>query len=32
MNIIIFGATGGLGQWTWKAAVEAGHRVCVASG
>ncbi len=27
MNIIIFGATGGLGQWTWKAAVRAGHRV-----
>lgn len=27
MNIIIFGATGGLGQWMWKAAVQAGHRV-----
>ena len=27
MNIIIFGATGGLGQWTWKAAVKAGHDV-----
>ncbi len=27
MNIIIFGATGGLGQWTWKAAAEAGHQV-----
>ena len=27
MNVIIFGATGGLGQWTWKAALEAGHQV-----
>jgi len=27
MRIIVFGATGGLGQWTWKAAVKAGHEV-----
>jgi hypothetical protein len=27
MHVILFGATGGLGQWTWKAAVAAGHRV-----
>ncbi len=27
MNIIIFGANGGLGQWTWKAAIAAGHNV-----
>ncbi|MEM9694390.1 MAG: NAD(P)H-binding protein [Myxococcota bacterium] len=27
MRIIVFGATGGLGQWTWKAAVKAGHDV-----
>ncbi|MEM9454419.1 MAG: NAD(P)H-binding protein [Myxococcota bacterium] len=27
MKIVIFGATGGLGQWTWKAAVAAGHEV-----
>ena len=27
MRVIVFGATGGLGQWTWKAAVEAGHEV-----
>lgn len=27
MKLIVFGASGGLGQWTWKAAVEAGHEV-----
>lgn len=27
MKAIVFGATGGLGQWTWKAAVRAGHEV-----
>ncbi len=27
MKIIIFGATGGLGQWTWKTALKAGHEV-----
>lgn len=27
MKIIIFGASGGLGQWTWRAAVDAGHEV-----
>lgn len=29
MKVIIFGATGGLGQWAWKAAVAAGHEVVV---
>lgn len=29
MNVIVFGATGGLGQWMWKAAVAGGHRVKV---
>lgn len=27
MKVIVFGATGGLGQWTWKAAMQAGHDV-----
>lgn len=27
MHVIIFGANGGLGQWTWKAAIDAGHDV-----
>ena len=27
MNIIFFGANGGLGQWTWKAAIAAEHNV-----
>ncbi len=27
MKVIIFGANGGLGQWTWKAAISAGHEV-----
>lgn len=27
MKVIIFGANGLLGQWTWKAAIEAGHEV-----
>ncbi len=27
MKIILFGASGGLGQWTWKAAVARGHDV-----
>ncbi|MEM6956688.1 MAG: NAD(P)H-binding protein [Myxococcota bacterium] len=27
MNVIVFGATGGLGQRVWKAAIAAGHRV-----
>jgi putative NADH-flavin reductase len=27
MKLIIFGANGGLGQWTWKAAVDGGHDV-----
>ncbi|MEM9188078.1 MAG: NAD(P)-binding oxidoreductase [Myxococcota bacterium] len=27
MKLIVFGATGGLGQWVWKAAVDAGHEV-----
>ncbi len=27
LRVIVFGATGGLGQWAWKAAVAAGHDV-----
>lgn len=27
MKVVVFGATGGLGQWTWKAAINAGHEV-----
>lgn len=27
LPVIVFGASGGLGQWTWKAAVAAGHEV-----
>ncbi|MEL6178969.1 MAG: NAD(P)-binding oxidoreductase [Myxococcota bacterium] len=27
MKLIIFGANGGLGQWVWKMAVDAGHDV-----
>ena len=27
MKVIVFGATGGLGGWVWKAAVAAGHEV-----
>lgn len=27
MRVIVFGATGGLGNWMWKAAVQAGHEV-----
>ena len=27
MKVIIFGANGGLGQWTWKADISAGHEV-----
>lgn len=29
MNVIVFGATGGLGQRVWRAAVDAGHEVAV---
>lgn len=27
MKLILFGANGGLGQWVWKTAIDAGHQV-----